>query len=383
MARIAGWVVPLSLAQAAIVAAGVWLALRALPPDRARLRHGIVIAALAVVTGSLVATASILLADWHTHVSCWSQAAEAPAAVSAACHSHGVPGVGAAESGSAEKTSAVVAWWSGIRVPSVPGARAIAGAWTDVSGMVGALWLATVLLLGVRELRIRRAVRIARREATPVADGRVAAMLHDLLGDLGIRSAVEIRESGAVGTPCVIGGGPPMILFPRRLLPALDAGELRGVIAHELAHVRRGDVTTISLQRTAEALLCFNPFARWISRRAREEQEVACDRLGAEVGTGSRTGYARALLLLEGFRSAPIGSGSVPALLGEGELVKRVERLLAPAWPGRPLRAVATTLALAGCLLAGALAQATLTGASLGSWAIMVEDNQHRSVGPD
>lgn len=381
MIAVLGWLVPLSLAQAGIVAAGVWLALRALPRERARLRHGVTVGALALVTASLVVTASVLLIDWRAHVACWSQAAEAPGAVSAACRSHGVPvPVEAAPVDPAEKPSAVVAWWSRAAVPSVPGERALARTWTEVSGTAGAIWLAVVLLLGARELRIRRAMRAIRRRSASIADERVEAILEELLIDLGIGSTVEVRESRDVGTPCVIGAGTPMILFPDRLLAALDRREVRGVLAHELAHVRRGDVATLGLQRAAKVLLCFNPFALWIARREREEQEAACDRIGAEVGTGSRVEYARALLLLEGFRSAPIATAHVPALLGEGGLARRVERLLDGSHTGYPLRAVAIALALAASLLAGALAQATLTGASMGSWAVMAEDNQHRTT---
>lgn len=378
--RILGWLVPLSLAQAGIAAAGVWLALRALPRNRARLRHGIALGALAVVTVSVLATAAILLIDWNEHASCWSRAGEGPAPVSATCRSHGVPAPGAAGPvDPAERASFGLAWRSMIRVPSLPGELGIARGWTDVSGIVGWTWLAALLVLLLREIWIRRRIRRIRREAVPIESVEVGALLDDLVAELRIRVPVEVRESGAVDTPCVVGAGKATVLLPRGLLAALEHREVRGVLAHELAHVRGRDGAAIGLQRMAASLLAFNPFAVWISRRAREEREAACDRIGAEVGARSGTAYARTLLLLEGFRGSPAASRSLPALLGEGELVGRVKRILAGSSAGRrPGPAVLAALVLTAGALGGALVQASLAGASLGSWGVMAEDVESR-----
>lgn len=382
--RIAGWVALLSVAQAAVIATVVCLALLALPRDRARLRHCVTLVALAVVAASLVGTATIMLADWRDHVACWNRAAGPRGAVPAECRYHGVPlPVGSGTSDPAEKVVSGADWKSLVRVPDMPGERTAARTWTDVAGIVGAAWLAALVLFGLRELRIRRALRAVRRESVPVRDPSVSAMLAALVDRLRVRAPVEVRESPAVETPCVVGLGRPLILIPRGLLEALDDGETRGVLAHELEHVRRVDAVAVSLQRTVESLLFFNPFATWIGRRAREEREAECDRIGAEVGTGSRTDYARTLLLLEGFRAVHLTTERVPALVGEGGLSGRVERLLAksPA-VARSVRVRAIALVIAATLLVGALVQATFAGASLGSWAVMADDTERRMVDP-
>lgn len=375
VARIVGWLVPLSLAQGAIVAVAVWLALRALPLGRARLRHAVAVSGLAVLAVALVATAAALLVDWHAHVACWTGAASP---VTAECRAHGVPGPVA---GPAEKASAALGWASLVRMPDVPGERAAALSWMGVAGIFGAAWLAALFLLALREARIRRKVRTVRADAVPVEDLDLAALLAGLLEDLGIRGPVEIRESRDVATPCVIGTGSATILFPKGLRLALDPAEVRGVLAHELAHVRWRDARAITFERAARGVLFFNPFAGWLGRRAREEREVACDRVAADTGAGSRTAYARALLLMEGFRAGPLAPSGVPALLGEGQLAARVERLLSgPAegvGPGLARARRAAIAVLAAGLLTAALAQATLAGAALGSWAVMAADETY------
>jgi Zn-dependent protease with chaperone function len=385
-AQAIGWLLPVSVVQAGIVAGIAWLAFRALPPERIRARHGIAMASLAVVTAAFLATAGALLLDWAAHVSCWSRYEADGGAVAAECRSHGVPVEEArAAVGAPEKADAVLAWAPAADVPALPRSRGLARRWTEGAGPAGVLTLVALLLLGVREVRSRRSIRRTIRDSRPVDDRETMALLDDLAAEIGVRGRVEIRESDAVGTPCVVGCRWPVILFPTGLLAALDPLELRGVLAHELAHVQRRDTFTIQLQRAAELLLFFNPFVPKISEWIRAEREAACDRVGARLGTRSRTGYVEALLVLEGLRSVPRTAGGALPLLGESELVARMRRLLsAPAAPRRPHRsALLLLLAVLATLFGGALARTTLTMTALGSWAIMAEDNDHREARPD
>lgn len=381
-AQAIGWLLPLSVVQAGIVAGVAWLALRALPPERVRARHGIAMASLAIVTAAFLATAGALLLDWAAHFSCWSRYEAGGGAVTAECRSHGVPVEEArAAVASPEKADAVLAWAPAADVPAMPRSRGLARRWTEGAGPAGVLMLVALLLLGVREVRSRRSIRRTIRDSHAVDDRETRALLDDLAAEIGVRGRVEIRESDAVGTPCVVGCRRPAILFPTGLLAALDPLELRGVLAHELAHVQRRDTFTIQLQRAAEVLLFFNPFVRWISGWIRAEREAACDRVGARLGTRSPTGYVEALLVLEGLRSVPRTTGDALPLLGESELVTRMRRLLsAPAAPRRPLNSALLLLAVLATLFGGALARTTLTMTALGSWAIMAEDNEHREA---
>lgn len=375
--QILGWMIPISLGQAALVAGGVWLAFRTVPRERVRLRHGIAVVALAIVGTAFVATAVALVVDWKAHVACWSRpATEVPLG----CAAHGVHVPALERPGApAPKGRAVLDWIPDRLTPDVPGARALAVRWTPGAGAVGVLWLLALIPIGVREVRGRRALRAAVDDATAVG-GEATATLAGLVGELGIRTTVRIRETPAIGTPCVSGWRRPVVLLPLGLVRALGRDELRGVLAHELAHVRRLDAITAGASRLAERTLFFNPFLRWIADRVRDEREAACDRVGAEVGACSRRNYAEALLVLEGFRAIPSGAGRALPLLGEGDLVGRVRRLLAEPLVGRrSLRRVALAVVLMTTLVAGA-ATLTLSGATLGSWAIMTTDLHHRDT---
>ena len=86
-----------------------------------------------------------------------------------------------------------------------------------------------------------------RRCARPVADPTVCSALSRTLG---IRRRVEVLETPSGGMPGTFGFLRPAICIPS------DAWEWSaerrcGVLLHELAHVRRGDVATHWLARTA------------------------------------------------------------------------------------------------------------------------------------
>jgi protein involved in polysaccharide export with SLBB domain len=101
--------------------------------------------------------------------------------------------------------------------------------------------------------------------------------------------------------------------------------QLRGLLAHELAHVRRLDYAANLLQSAIETLLFYNPAAWWIGRIIRQERENCCDDIAAAVC--DRAVYAKALVSMERLRQLPM-----PALSARGgSLLSRVSRLLQPA----------------------------------------------------
>ena len=64
-----------------------------------------------------------------------------------------------------------------------------------------------------------------------------------------------------------------------RTVAALSPDEIRLVLAHELAHVKRRDLTWNALGAVVHVLLFFHPLVWLASRRSRQEQELACDEL--------------------------------------------------------------------------------------------------------
>ena len=53
------------------------------------------------------------------------------------------------------------------------------------------------------------------------------------------------------------------------------------MLAHELAHVVRGDFLTGLIAQFSVALHFYHPLAHWLAKRLRLEQELAADAWGA------------------------------------------------------------------------------------------------------
>lgn len=159
--------------------------------------------------------------------------------------------------------------------------------------------------------------------------------------------SVEIPAfASAVDVPQIVGVFRPVLLLPVSALSGLTPGELEAVIAHELAHVARGDHWINALQALAEVLFGFHPAVRWIQGVIRQEREFCCDEVAARVAR-SRQLYAHALLKLEEQAAADWALAA-----NGGSLRARVERLVASPRHQTPWLMSAAVLLLAGGLFA-------------------------------
>jgi GWxTD domain-containing protein len=132
--------------------------------------------------------------------------------------------------------------------------------------------------------------------------------------------------------PAVIGFLKPVILVPAGLLAGLPAEQLEGILAHELAHIRRCDYLVNLAQSLVEGLLYYHPAVWWVSSVVRAERENCCDDVAVAV-SGDARGYAAALANLEESRwTAP----ETALAASGGDLMKRIRRLLEPKEGPRP-----------------------------------------------
>jgi beta-lactamase regulating signal transducer with metallopeptidase domain len=91
------------------------------------------------------------------------------------------------------------------------------------------------------------------------------------------RRPVSILVSPTLDVPTAIGFLRPAILIPSWLAEADAAAELKHVLLHELAHLRRWDDWTNLAQKLVKAVLFFHPGVWWIERRLSLDREMACD----------------------------------------------------------------------------------------------------------
>jgi bla regulator protein blaR1 len=106
---------------------------------------------------------------------------------------------------------------------------------------------------------------------------------------------VKVLVSDNVRVPTALGFFRPAVVLPSWTLHSLSGDELKVIVLHELAHLRRWDDWTNLAQKFVKALFFFHPAVWWIDSRLALEREIACDDMVLEQTTNPRT-YATSLV---------------------------------------------------------------------------------------
>jgi beta-lactamase regulating signal transducer with metallopeptidase domain len=185
------------------------------------------------------------------------------------------------------------------------------------------IWLAGVLILSLSTAGGWIRVQRLRRRGTRIPHPVWIDTLESLKQRLGVSRPVRLYVSAIAEVPTVIGWARPLILLPATALTGLSESQLRAILAHELAHIRRYDYLVNLLQTAVETLLFYHPAVWWVGRQIRREREHCCDDLAVDA-CGDVILYAGALTRIEELR----GRAPEPALAASGgDLLARIRRL--------------------------------------------------------
>lgn len=240
------------------------------------------------------------------------------------------------------------------RIAFEPSRLAVVPANSPLAGRVFIVLLAVgAALLCYRWLRLAplyRRVYESRRvgaDDVPEAFEQFAALVSKIRRHVGLLprpSLMVIRRA-----PCpafTMGLLRPVVVVAAELVEQLGPRELRGILAHELAHVGRFDYLGRWFAAILRDLLVWNPLA-WIwYEQLVAEQERACDELGARL-LGDGGAVASGLVETAAFANRlPVVSIGPLAAWRQGrdsrQLVARLDALEAVSsdpWPTRSPRA--------------------------------------------
>jgi beta-lactamase regulating signal transducer with metallopeptidase domain len=182
-----------------------------------------------------------------------------------------------------------------------------------------------LLLLLARLFRMHRDVK--RGAPAPAWIGEAVARYRTTLG---VRLPVRIRVVPGNQSPALMGLLRPTILLPQGALDNLREDQLRAVLAHEIAHVKRWDFVVNWAQVLLGIAYFFHPLFWFANREMRRERELACDDLTLITLGLNREGYAESLLrVAEGLSTARrVAPVQVGVMEGELELARRLRRIL-------------------------------------------------------
>ena len=197
--------------------------------------------------------------------------------------------------------------------------------------LLGVLALGALLRLGWLGLGLLT-LRSWRREAWRA---RLAPEVLEIADTVGARALLLV--SGRVQSPVTFGWLRPVVLLPVGFLE-LPPEIQRGVLCHELVHVRRRDWLASLFEEGMRALLWFHPGVWMLLARIALSREQVVDREAVRL-TGSRRAY------LEALRTFAVSWQPVPGLpfFHRGHLLERVTRLCKEVPMSRPRIATLVT----------------------------------------
>jgi beta-lactamase regulating signal transducer with metallopeptidase domain/dipeptidyl aminopeptidase/acylaminoacyl peptidase len=198
--------------------------------------------------------------------------------------------------------------------------------------------------------------RRLRHACVLVTEERWTAACADLSRRFGVRREPRLLVAEGAGSPLLAGVIHPAIIIPSSVLAESSTAELRWILAHELAHVKRHDLGWGWLPAAVQALFFFHPFV-WLARRDWElAQEVAADDLAIRVMDAPPAEYGEVLLKVAtwGHNPLSIGQSGVEVFASSRTLERRLIALKEAGRSSRPSRRMAAWLltALGVALLA-------------------------------
>lgn len=197
----------------------------------------------------------------------------------------------------------------------------------NAAKLAGLFWAAGALVMllrfGAQAGRARRLRTLGVSAPSPTW----RAAFDDLKRLVGVAPGVRLLASQACRVPMVVGWWQPVVLVPASAFSGLGTDQLRSLLIHELAHLRRFDHLANALQSCVEIVLFFHPAVWLLSGLARQERECCCDAIAIQHIADPRT-LARALADLAALGlQRPVPQTQLAA--NGGPLMQRIQRILA------------------------------------------------------
>jgi uncharacterized membrane protein YgcG len=142
---------------------------------------------------------------------------------------------------------------------------------------------------------LRRA-RLLLRGCALVTDPPLLQCAAELARSFRLPAVPSLMTTETISSPLLLAGAGPVIVLPSALASGSTLEQLRLMIAHEMAHLKRFDLWWVWLAVVGEALFFFYPLV-WLARREwRLTQEMACDEMVVRLTCVSASTYGGMLV---------------------------------------------------------------------------------------
>jgi beta-lactamase regulating signal transducer with metallopeptidase domain len=218
--------------------------------------------------------------------------------------------------------------------------------WSDI---LFGVWLFCVTMLSM--LHIYRVLRIQKQycQAQPVTNMSVCNEVASLCDRMKIRSHVPVMHLSDIYSPVVVGIIRPRLILPTESLSVMSTEQLRPLLIHELAHVKRLDLCVNVVQILLQIIWFFNPVLWIVNHLIRRERELACDDMVIHYNDQQRKVYAQSIMDMLNYSGGRVSFS--PGLLGifkekNSDLYLRIQRILKGKTGMNPYMTIRETVAI-------------------------------------
>jgi beta-lactamase regulating signal transducer with metallopeptidase domain len=158
------------------------------------------------------------------------------------------------------------------------------------------IWIVGALIVIARNAAAQHNFMAVIRRERRSPSNRLQGIADQVARQVGLKRTPQIATSLISNGPLVTGLVRPIVLLPAWFESDYDDTQQRAALAHELTHVKRGDLWALQLAELFVACLWFNPLAYLARQAFRTDQEAACDSDVLRCGAASPHAYGSTLL---------------------------------------------------------------------------------------
>lgn len=208
------------------------------------------------------------------------------------------------------------------------------------------IWVVVAGLRLLARVRATRHLRLLSCGGEVSRDLRVQQLTPKIARRLRVAQPRVVVVEDCPGGAAVVGLQQPTIVIDSHVLASLDDEELEGLLAHELAHVRRRDNLLAFTVGVVRDLFFFVPGGRWVTRWLCAERELAADQIAVRATRRPGALASGLLKVIDHHRAVP----ACATFAAPAAVVDRVERLVVEGPGGGATRTAAESVLVVGAL---------------------------------